>query len=316
MVNPLQFNTVLFSMSKIFKIDSHQFLSDGWSTKQRSEALENLEGNNVVFIPGLTIGIREEEKVLFSLDKALTDGVQKNITLDPFLKKTSGLAKESPYRSAVNGLMERYRDETANWLVRLLGEPGRKYQPQRTTFRPVEISNRATLGKVGSDKQFRFDDTLLHADAFKRRPMVKRRILRVFNNVNPFGAPRLWKVGGDFTEYAKRYVNKIRQPYPGEFAILNMLRLTHWKRSHYDHIMLNLHDMGKQDRDFQKNSPQQQFAFPPNSVWMCFTDGVLHAALAGRYALEQTFEINIDDMVHPEKSPQRLLEGLTGKSLC
>ena len=128
---------------------------------------------------------------------------------------------------------------------------------------------------------------LLNADAFKRRPMVKRRILRVFNNVNPFGAPRLWKVGGDFTEYAKRYVNKIRQPYPGEFAILNMLRLTHWKRSHYDHIMLNLHDMGKQNRNFQENSPQQQFAFPPNSVWMCFTDGVLHAALAGRYALER-----------------------------
>jgi len=303
-------------MTKITEIQASAFQSDAWSATGQKGALEALEGNGVVFIPGLSIGIRDNEKFLFSQDTALTDGVQKNITLDPFLKKTSGLSKDSPYRSAVNALMERYRDETAAWLVRLLGEPGRKYVPQRTTFRPVEIKDRSSLGKVGSEKQFRFDDTLMHADAFKRRPMVRRRILRVFNNVNPFGEPRLWKVGGDFGDYAKRYVDKIRQPYPGEFAILNMLRLTHWRRSHYDHLMLNLHDMGKLDRDFQDNSPQQQFSFPPNSVWMCFTDSVLHAALAGRYALEQTFEITIDDMVHPEKSPQRQLEKLMGKSLC
>ena len=79
---------------------------------------------------------------------------------------------------------------------------------------------------------------------------------------------------------------------------------------------MNLNDMGKLDRDFQENSPQQQFAFPPNAVSLCFTDSVLHAALAGRYALEQTFEITIDDMRHPEKSPQRMLENLTGKTLC
>lgn len=303
-------------MAKITEIPASNFQSATWATANQINAIEALEDNNVIFIPGLSIDIRQSEKILFSQDKTLTDGVQKNITLDPFLKKTSGISKDSPYRSAVNALMERYRDETSRWLVRLLGEPGRKYMPQRTTFRPVEIKDRSSLGKVGGDKQFRFDDTLMHADAFKRRPMVKRRILRVFNNVNPFGEPRLWKVGGDFEAYAKRYVDRIRQPYPGEFTILNMLRLTHWKRSHYDHIMLNLHDMGKLDRDFQENSPQQQFAFPPSSVWMCFTDSVLHAALAGRYALEQTFEITIDDMIHPEKSPQRQLEKMTGKSLC
>ena len=303
-------------MAKITEIPASNFQSATWATANQINAIEAIEGNNVIFIPGLSIDISDSEKILFSQDRALTDGVQKNITLDPFLKKTTGISRDSPYRSAVNGLMERYRDETANWLVRLLGEPGRKYVPQRTTFRPVEIKDRSSLGKVGGDKQFRFDDTLMHADAFKRRPMVKRRILRVFNNVNPFGEPRLWKVGGDFEAYAKRYVDRIRQPYPGEFTILNMLRLTHWKRSHYDHIMLNLHDMGKLDRDFQENSPQQQFAFPPSSVWMCFTDSVLHAALAGRYALEQTFEITIDDMIHPEKSPQRQLEKMTGMQLC
>lgn len=303
-------------MSKINTVPAATFLADTWSADDQAKTVEDLEGSNVIFIPGLSVALTDNEKILFSQDKNLADGVQKNITLDPYLGKTSGISKDSPYKTAAESLMARYKSETESWLVRLLGEPGKAYQAQRTTFRPVEIRNRKSIGKVGDDKQFRFDDTLLHADAFKRRPMVKRRILRVFNNINPFGEPRQWKVGGDFTDYARRYVGSIRQPWPGEFALLNALRLTHWKRSHYDHIMLNLHDMGKLDRDFQENAPQQQFAFPPNSVWLCFTDSVLHAALAGRYALEQTFEITIDDMRHPEKSPQRLLEKLTGKTLC
>ena len=303
-------------MSEIVQIPAEKFLADTWSARDQTGAVEKLEGSNVIFIPGLSVALNESEKILFSQDKNLTDGVQKNITLDPYLKKTSGIAKHSAYKTAAESLMARYKTETEAWLVRLLGEPGRKYVAQRTTFRPVEIRNRKSINKVGDDKQFRFDDTLLHADAFKRRPMVKRRILRVFNNINPFGEPRLWKVGGDFEGYAKRYLGKIRQPYPGEFALINLVRLTHWKRSHYDHIMLNLHDLGKLDRDFQENSPQQQFAFPPNSVWLCFTDSVLHAALAGRYALEQTYEITIDDMAHPEKSPQRVLEKMTGQPLC
>ncbi len=303
-------------MSRIIEIPSAHFRSPAWTAQEQASAVEQLEGSNVLFIAGLSVPVHEDERILFSQDTALTDGVQKNITLDPYLKKTSGVAKDSPYRSAAEALMTRYRAETEAWLVRLLGAVGGKYQAQRTTFRPVEIRNRKALGKVGDSKQFRFDDTLLHADAFKRRPMVKRRILRVFNNINPFGETRQWKVGGDFADYAKRYLGKIRQPLPGEFAALNLLHLTHWKRSHYDHIMLHLHDLGKLDRDFQDNSPQTLFEFPPNSVWLCFTDSVLHAALAGRYALEQTFEITIDDMAHPEKSPQRILESLTGQQLC
>lgn len=304
-------------MSQVIEIAAAKFLAGTWSPSDRAAALDQLEDSNALYIPGLSMDVRENEQILFSQDKALTDGVQKNITLDPFLRKTSGIAKESAYRSAVDSLMERYRSETASWLERLFGpQQGKKFVAQRTTFRPVEIKNRSSIGKVGDAKQYRFDDTLMHADAFKRRPMARRRILRVFNNVNPFGEPRVWKIGGDFTDYAKRYLGKIRKPLPGEFAVLNLLRLTHWKRSHYDHIMLALHDLGKLDDDFQKNSPQRIFEFPPNSVWLCFTDSVLHAALAGRYALEQTFEITIDDMVSPSKSPQKQLEALVGHAVC
>ncbi|MGE4251901.1 MAG: Kdo hydroxylase family protein [Parvibaculaceae bacterium] len=290
-------------------------MSDKWSSHDQAEALSELESSNVIFVPGLAIQLQDSEKDLLNPEADLSDGIQKNITLDPFLHKTSGVNESSPNVDAVNRLLSRYKTETSVWLERLFGERGRAFSPQRTTFRPIEIKSRAKLGKVGDSKQYRFDDTRLHADAFARRPMVNRRILRVFNNINPFGEPRVWNVGGDFGDYARRYLDKIRAPYPGEFALLNLLRVTHWKRSHYDHIMLRLHDMGKQDDDFQKNAPQTLVEFPPNSVWLCFTDSVLHAALAGRYALEQTFEITIEQMSDPAKSPQRRLEAIKGFNL-
>ncbi|MGE0004595.1 MAG: Kdo hydroxylase family protein [Parvibaculaceae bacterium] len=302
-------------MSRIVEIPAATLMSDSWTGRAQAEALAELENSNVIFVPGLSLQIHDDEKALLDPKSQLSDGVQKNITLDPYLHKTSGVNQSSPYVDAVNRLLARYKSESLAWLEKLFGERGRAFEPQRTTFRPVEIKSRAKLGKVGDKSQYRFDDTRLHADAFIRRPMVNRRILRVFNNINPFGEPRVWNVGGDFGDYARRYLDKIRAPYPGEFALLNLLRRTHWKRSHYDHIMIHLHDLGKLDDDFQANSPQTRVEFPPNSVWLCFTDSVLHAALAGRYALEQTFETTIEQMADPAKSPQRRLETIKGINL-
>jgi 3-deoxy-D-manno-oct-2-ulosonic acid (Kdo) hydroxylase len=302
-------------VSEIVEIPVARLRSGSWSVADQATALAQLEDSNVLFIPGLGIDIRPDERLLFNEGAALIDGVQKNITLDPLCKRTSGVVNGSPLRATVDQLMERYRDSVEEWLQLLFGTHGTQFRAQRTTFRPVEIKNRGKIGKASASAQFRYDDTLLHTDAFKVRPMVNRRILRVFNNINPHGEPRLWKVGGDFSAYAKRYVDKIRKPLPGEFTALQLLRLTRWRRSLYDHIMLNLHDMGKADGEFQATSPQKLFEFPPNSVWLCFTDSVLHAALQGRYALEQTFEITVEDMADPAKSPQRRLEALMGQAV-
>ena len=42
---------------------------------------------------------------------------------------------------------------------------------------------------------------------------------------------------------------------------------------------------------------------------------VLHAALAGRYAVEQTFELSYRDMLAPEKSPQMVLQRIAGSKI-
>jgi hypothetical protein len=80
--------------------------------------------------------------------------------------------------------------------------------------------------------------------------------------------------------------------------------------------MLELHDRGKLDADYQKSAPQQRIEFPPQSTWMCFTDQVLHAALAGQFAFEQTFHLDVAHMVDAERAPIKVLERMTGRALA
>jgi hypothetical protein len=42
---------------------------------------------------------------------------------------------------------------------------------------------------------------------------------------------------------------------------------------------------------------------------------VLHAALGGEFALEQTFHLDVDQLSQPERAPVKVLEKLTGKTL-
>jgi len=302
-------------MTKIVTVQQSRFESDAWSAADQQAAVAALEDGDVVMIPGLTLAIAEEERGLFARDARIADGISKNITLDPFLNKMSGIDPNSPSRGLVEALLRRYKTETVGWLGRLLGEQGGRFEPQRTTFRPVEIRNRETVAKAAAAGSYRYDDTLLHVDAFKRRPMGERRIFRVFSNLNPYGEPRVWKVGGDFEAYARRFIGKIRTPLPGELALLNLMGKTHWRRRRYDHIMLNLHDLGKLDAEYQQNPSHTMVEFQPDCTWMCFTDGVQHAALAGCYAVEQTFEISYRDMAEPNKSPQMVLQRVTGSAV-
>jgi hypothetical protein len=45
---------------------------------------------------------------------------------------------------------------------------------------------------------------------------------------------------------------------------------------------------------------------------MVFTDGVSHAVLSGRHALEQTFLISRDSLANPESASIAVLERLAG----
>jgi hypothetical protein len=164
------------------------------------------------------------------------------------------------------------------------------------------------------------DDRLLHIDAFPSRPMRGRRILRFFANVapsppSPKSGSRRWQVGQPFEDFARAFLPRVSAHWPGRSWLNEKLGVTRGRRSRYDELMLSLHDAAKRDAAFQATSPQTAVEFPPGSCWLVFTDQVLHAALGGEFALEQTFHLDVAEMAEPARAPVRVLERLSGRTL-
>jgi hypothetical protein len=205
-------------------------------------------------------------------------------------------------------MMQRFADGATRLLTDLLPGYAPSLERARTSFRPTEIAGRPSSP--------RHDDRRLHVDAFPSRPLGGKRILRLFTNVAPDGAARAWRVGEGFEAYAKRFLPRTRAPLPGSAWLLECLGITKGRRSAYDHIMLGLHDQGKLDGAYQAGAAHADVMFASGTTWLCFTDQVLHAALAGHCALEQTFHVPVAAMADLEGTPLRVLERLSGRPLA
>lgn len=288
-----------------------EFACDRWQTAlseaDRRHALDALESGSVLYFPRLRFDFEGPENEL--LDKRWEPRARKNVSYDPQLKALGGVAPDEPAAAVLAGMMQRYADSVQDLLHRLLPGYRDALVRARTSFRPVEIAGRRA-------PSYRKDDTRLHIDAFPSRPTGGARILRVFSNVNPQGELRAWRVGEPFAEYARRFQPRLRAPLPGSAALLELVGATKQRRTPYDHYMLQLHDRGKADLDYQRGAPQTPFGFPSGSTWIAFTDQVLHAADAGQYLLEQTFHLPVAAQGHPERSPLRVLERLIGHALA
>jgi hypothetical protein len=97
--------------------------------------------------------------------------------------------------------------------------------------------------------------------------------------------------------------------------VLQALRLTKGRRTAYDHAMLRLHDLAKQDSLYQETAIRRRVSFASGTTWLVFTDATLHAALEGRNVLEQTFLLPCEAMSDPAMAPLKILERLTGREL-
>ncbi len=99
---------------------------------------------------------------------------------------------------------------------------------------------------------WRKDDSRLHVDAFPSRPNYGERIIRIFTNINPHGEARSWRVGEDFTQLASRYLPQLDSYSSLSSWLQHKIGITKRPRSHYDHLMLQLHDKMKADLAYQK----------------------------------------------------------------
>lgn len=270
----------------------------------RMQALrEALEQGRVLRFVDPTFKVREQERAC--LNPAWTAPGHKNISLDGGVLR--GWRTDAPHHAQAHQLVARYRRYACAIVNRLLPSYVSALCRPRTSLRLHRVETRQ-----GSWRQ---DDSRLHIDAFPSRPNHGERILRVFTNINPDGDDRVWRLGEPFEHMAKRFLPRVRPALPGSAWLAHALGLTKRLRSDYDHLMLCLHDLMKADLDYQRDAPQQLARFAAGTVWICFSDQTVHAAMAGQYMLEQTFSLPVESTSYPEWSPLRVLERLQGKAL-
>jgi hypothetical protein len=260
-----------------------------------------LENGQLIVLPNLAFqpSLSEAE-----LAQHTAPSRRKNISFDPSTGQVGGVEGDT---EALARLLRQFAGAAETLLRGLLAPYAGHLRAGRTSFRPAEIEGRAYSP--------RHDDRLLHVDAFPTRPTRGARILRLFTNLPSSGRSREWCAGGVFEDVAARFLPSLPSPAPIRARINALLGLTKGLQSGYDQMMLALHDRMKLDAGYQRDSGATPCSFPPGTTWLCFTDQVPHAALAGRMAMEQTFYLPVEAMSSPDTSPLRVLERLTHRHL-
>ena len=279
----------------------HEFDDHTWDASGPTRAVEaTLESGQVLAFPRLSFELTSAEQRF--LDPCWSDGKSKNISVRWPSGDLRGATGAEQDLAALRRLIVRYAEASETLVHRLFPHYRPHLQRGNSSLRPFEVTQRAA--------SWRQDDSRLHVDAFPSNPMQGTRLLRVFNNLNPAGVARTWRVGEPFDAMAKRYLPKLTRPLPGSARLLAALGITKHKRTPYDHAMLQLHDLAKADNDFQRESPQAEVAFQPGTTWVVFSDQVLHAVMGGQHMLEQTFYLAPQHQQQPERSPFHTLERL------
>lgn len=277
-----------------------------WGNAAAESVVSDLEQGKVIFLPQLTFALTEQEKVL--LNPAVVDPKRKNISYQPLKDKLTGVAA-AEQEPEVRALLKRHYESCLQLIATLLPEY------QQVLHTPTNSLRLHPVKQWTQNTSWRKDDSRLHVDAFPSRPNYGERILRIFTNINPAGESRSWRVGEAFPTLAERFLPRLKSYSPVSSWLQNAVGITKSRRSHYDHLMLQMHDAMKADAGYQKQGPQVAIDFPPGSSWICFSDQTPHAAMGGQFMLEQTFLLPVDAMQNPQHSPLKVLEGLLRKPL-
>ncbi len=296
-------------MTKLITIEKN-VLADFLSSKGlRDRYCKELEAGNILFIPYIPFAFPNDDLQFLFAQRQTGGKNHKNIAYKPKSNTISNAMSLSEQQSKrLLGIMQFYSKSCSTFLSQLLSPYDSKWRIDYASFRPFEEKGRPLRTRARND--------LLHVDSFPTRPMNGNRILRFFTNINPVHH-RKWITSDPFEVLAKRYGGK-KVPFPRKntpfralMKIAKKLGLPISLRSPYDVFMLNLHNFLKENEEFQQTCPKNYWEFPSNSCWAVFTDQVSHAAIAGQYALEQTFVVPPSALVDPQTAPLAVLEKLS-----
>ncbi len=276
---------------------------DGPDDPRAQDVADTLEAGGIVLFPNLPFALSDAESAL--LDPAIFSGESKNVSYDPSTGVVGGAKLDGEALATLRSMIARYSQRAQAILAAITPTYVEALQVKRASFRPGPVDTRV-MSK-------RKDDRRLHVDAFPANPVQGRRILRVFTNVNPHGESRHWEVGEPFADFASSFKAHLKPRAGGAWR--EAVGLTKGPRTAYDSAMLQLHDAAKADDTWQAGASKAGIAFAPGATWVVFTDGVLHAALAGQHAFEQTFLLPVNAMAQPDRAPVRVLERLLERPL-
>jgi hypothetical protein len=298
-------------------IQVHDFhYPDGYTVPNAAARAEHycrlLESGEVLLFHSVPFDISTQmHDVLFGDEHANTS-VHKNVSFRPKSGELRGYSGAS--ESMLREFMAAYSDRMHRFVDAFLSPYKGKHQLDFASFRPIEAQGRT----MPLHKR----DDLLHFDAFPSRPTRGGRILRIFTNLNP-SQSRVWEIGEPFHETAPGFATNRDLRAKVNANPLRVLSdslaagvgVTKGKRSAYDRFMLRFHDLLKEDSQYQSHTAKRRIEFPPNTTWLVYTDGVPHAVLSGRYALEQTFIVSPEAQVAPEVTPIHVLEKMYGRAM-
>jgi hypothetical protein len=272
-----------------------------------AERLERLERGEIITYARCPFALPEGDDCRFLMQQPHSRWVHKNICYDPHTGRVRGFRRRTARQAErLRGLLAEFAGAATAWLAKELPHNARAWQPDRASLRNEEEATRRLRLTARND--------LLHIDAFPTRPALGRRLLRLFVNLNPT-EPRVWATSEPFARLLERYGAEVGLPRPGMgrrggFASLLSFLASPFLRgrpSDYDGFMLRFHDFLKLNDHFQDRSPKRYWYFPPGSAWLVFADGVSHAVLRGRHALEHSYFIAQETLVLPAESPAILL---------
>jgi hypothetical protein len=281
--------------------------------KSSSWYCDQLERGKVLFFPGVPFGFPEADRNFLLSQKQSGSRFHKNISYRPGADILKGVSPDSPDRERLHAVMRHFSQQVTSFVASFLSPYAGKLKLDFASFRPLE--------EQGRDLPLHKRNDLLHVDAFPTRPTHGGRILRIFVNINP-SVGRVWNVGEPFDVSLPKLARShaLSPPFRGVVTrkaakVASKIGLPVADRSRYDEFMLYLHDWLKENAGFQHDSSKQELIFPPGCTWLVYTDGVPHAVLSGRYALEQTYIVPTEALVTAEVAPIRVLEAVTGSRM-
>jgi hypothetical protein len=271
---------------------------------------ERLETGELIRLAPCPVAAPQGDDLQFLLRQRYQAGQCKYISYVPQTGQVHGLVVESAAAERrLADMLRAFSEQATLWLGRLIPEYAHDWRPQHVTWRTEEEAIRCLEQTARND--------LLHVDV-PSPPSNGARLLRLFVNVDPSDT-RVWATAESFAELLHRFGTCVGLPSQERSwgwrlrqSLLNLFSAAAGANGAYDRFMVRLHQFLKTNDDYQEKARRHLWRFQPGEAWLAFTDGLAHAELRGRFALEQSFQVPLHVLARPELAPATLLEKANG----